>query len=545
MKKLLLWVLAITFILFIFSAESLLEDIVIDRVEKRINHVLRGKTEIGKFYLGGKGFVFHNIYSYNDDASEAASLVFSAGKVVVPYRYVLNPDSGFIRISKLHLNVLLDEEYSLNLLRITKADDTTKKDTFNLPNFPVRIKVKDSTVNTVVYIRGERFLFKGADIKGVAHIANNRIIYTSQSNGEHIGKCYSEGILDFNTMKFRLSHDFENIKLNKFSKKIFYTLFPFMNDFNFKGFLSINIVNQWDNKKLLPPEYLFDFKDTDLVHKDVPLVINDIFGKLKVVKDNFVADSVKASVLCDQLVFPFEKMGCFGDFADPDKILITDINGQILEGSIKGKVDIVPNKKCVVFVNMKNALAPELLTNVQAGVIPEKGFCDFRGDFFIIKDEKGDQGGKWNTEGIGSFAIKESNLGQIPFILRLFSIFDFSLPTKDNISTIRTEWVYRMNNLDLLNLLIKGDKIEFYGSGIVEGLKDLDIVLGARLRDAKTFSFPPVIGDITRFASNTMLKTLSTVKVAGTVDEPVFKKQFFPMIKTKTYEDISTIETVK
>lgn len=115
-------------------------------------------------------------------------------------------------------------------------------------------------------------------------------------------------------------------------------------------------------------------------------------------------------------------------------------------------------------------------------------------------------------------------MGKIPFVLRLFSILDFKLPKKDNISNIYSNWHYLDGNIDLDNLAIRGHKMGFYGGGGVKNFNDLDIHLVARLREAKPFSFPPVIGDITRFASNTMLKNLANIKITGTIDEPKYSK---------------------
>lgn len=519
MKKLLLFVLGITFVFFLFSADALLEDIVINKVEERINRSLRGKTEIGRFYLSGQGFVFRHIYSYSD-ASKEAALVFSAGKVVVPYSYLLNPDNGFITISKLHLNVLLDEKYRLNLLRITKAEDKSKKDTFNLPTFPVRLKIKKSTFNTLLFISGERFLFKGKNTDAIAHIADNRIIYTSQCDGENIGKCSSEGVLDFDNLYFNLSHDFKNIKMNASAENFLHTLFSFTGDFNLAGFVGINIVNRWDNKKILPPKYFFSFKDTDMKHKYVPLEIKDIFGELKITEGKFYGQKMTSSVVYNELVFPVTDAGCEGDFSDQQEIKISDIEGKVFDGAAKGQVIIYPYKKCDVSLDVAGGDTLSLFKNMKSEIDPETGVFDFNSVFNVIKDDK--KG--WFADGNGNFEITGSNMGKIPFMLRLFAILDFSLPKKDNISYVRTPWVYRDGNLILDDIVLGGKNIGFFGKGTVLGLKELDISLAARLREAKPFSFPPLIGDITRFASNTVLKNLATVRISGTVDEPVFKK---------------------
>lgn len=519
MKKLLLFVLGVTFVIFLFFAESLLEDFVINKVEERINRSLCGKTEIGRFYLSGRGFVFRHIYSYSD-ASKEAKLVFSAGKVVVPYSYLLNPDNGFIIISKLHLNVLLDENYSLNLLRITKSEDKNKKDSFNLPTFPIRLKIKKSTFNTLLYINGERFLFKGKNTVAIAHIADNRIVYTSKCDGENIGKCSSEGVLDFNNLYVNLSHNFKKIKIDARAQHFLHTLFSFTGDFDMDGFVGIKIINRWDNRKILPPKYFFSFKDTDLFHRYVPLEIKDVFGSLKITDGKFYGQKMESQVVYSDLVFPVADASCEGDFSDQDEITIKDVEGKVFAGEAKGEVMIYPYKKCDVLLDVKGGDVPSLFKNMKSEMDPEKGAFNFKSIFEITKDaEKG-----WLADGTGDFEITDSKMGKIPFMLGLFAILDFSLPKKDNISYVSTPWVYRDGNLFLDKIVLGGKNIGFFGKGTVFGLKDLDISLAARLREAKPFSFPPVIGDITRFASNTVLKNLATVKISGTVDEPVFEK---------------------
>lgn len=519
MRKLLLFIFFITFGLFIFSADNLLEDIVLHRLEGRINNVLKGKTEIGKFYLSSQGFVFRHIYSYSD-ASKEASLVFAANKIVVPFNYFISPDDEFIQIKGLHLNVLLDEEYRLNLLRITKAADSTQKDIFHLPKLPIHLKVEDATFNCLLFIRGDRFLFKGRKTKAVAHIADNRIIYAAVSDGENIGECLSEGILDFNTLNIELEHQFSNIKLNDFSKRFLYSLFSFMEDFDYQGFVKINIKNSWRNKRIVAPKYAFVFKDTDMIHKNVPLVIDDIFGHLKISNGYFNANGISGTVIVDKLNFPVKEMQCQGDFTENNRVKISDISGMLFDGAVKGDVDVKVGDECIISAVLNDGDAKSFFTNMQSGFIPEKGFVDFEGDFTVTKTEsKG-----WDTEGAGIFSVDNTDMGKIPFVLRLFSILDFSLPKKDNISNVYSKWMYADDNLQLDSLAIRGRKMGFYGEGVVKDLKELDVTLVARLREAKPFSFPPVIGDITRFASNTMLKTLATVKVTGTIDDPKFSK---------------------